>query len=34
VDLEVEMTADADRVAGLPYRADSLAGEDSLAAVN
>jgi hypothetical protein len=34
VDLEVEVAADADRVAGLPHRADSLAGEDALAAVD
>ena len=34
VDLEVQVAADRDRVAGLPHRADSLAGEDPLAAVN
>jgi hypothetical protein len=34
VDLEVEMAANRDRVAGLPDEADRLAGVDSLAAVN
>jgi hypothetical protein len=34
VDLEVQVAADRDRVAGLPHRADSLAGEDALAAVD
>jgi hypothetical protein len=34
VDLEVQMAADRDRVAGLPHRADSLAGVDALAAVD
>jgi hypothetical protein len=34
VDLEVEVAADRDRVAGLPHRSDALAGVDALAAVN
>jgi hypothetical protein len=34
MDLEVEVAADADRVAGLPYRADGLAGVDALATVD
>ena len=34
VDLEVEVAADGNRVAGLPHRADALAGVDALAAVN
>jgi hypothetical protein len=34
MNLEVEVAADRDRVAGLPYRADSLAGVDALAAVD
>ena len=34
VDLEVQVAADRDRVAGLPHRADSLAGVDALAAVD
>jgi hypothetical protein len=34
VDLEVEVTADGDRVAGLPHRSDRLAGPDSLALSN
>lgn len=34
VDLEVQVAADGDRVAGLPHRADSLAGVDALAAVD
>ena len=34
VDLEVEMTTDCDRIAGLPHRADSLAGIDALAAMD
>jgi hypothetical protein len=34
VDLEVEVAADGDRVAGLPHRTDSLAGVDALAAVD
>jgi hypothetical protein len=34
VDLEVEMAADRDRVAGLPHCADSLTGVDALAAVD
>jgi len=33
-DLEVEVAADRDRVAGLPHRADSLAGVNALAAVD
>ncbi len=33
VDLEVEVAANADRVAGLPHRADALAGEDPIAAM-
>jgi hypothetical protein len=34
VDLEVQVAADRDRVAGLPHRSDSLAGVDALAAVD
>jgi hypothetical protein len=34
VDLEVQVAADRDRVAGLPHRADSLAGVDAFAAVD
>jgi hypothetical protein len=34
VDLEVEVAADGDRVAGLPHRADGLAGVEALAAVD
>ncbi len=34
VDLEVQMAADRDRVAGLPHRADALAGVDAPAAVD
>src|SRR4051794_29173619 len=34
VDLEMEVAADCDRVAGLADRADSLAGVDTLAAVD
>jgi hypothetical protein len=34
VDLEVQVAADRDRVAGLPHGADSLAGVDALAAVD
>jgi hypothetical protein len=34
VDLEVEVAANRDRVAGLPYEADGLAGVDLLAAVD
>ena len=34
VDLEVEVAADRDRVAGLPHGADPLAGVDALAAVD
>lgn len=34
VDLEVQVAADSDRVAGLPHRADPLAGPDPLAAVD
>jgi hypothetical protein len=34
VNLEVEVAADRDRVAGLPHRADSLAGPDPLALVD
>lgn len=34
MDLEVQVAADRDRVAGLPHRADALAGEDALAAVD
>jgi hypothetical protein len=34
VDLEMQVAADRDRVAGLPHRADSLAGIDALAAVD
>ena len=34
VDLEVQVTADRDRIAGLPHRADSLTGVDPLAAVD
>jgi hypothetical protein len=33
-DLEVEMAADADRVAGLPHHADPLSGEDAVAPVD
>jgi hypothetical protein len=34
VDLEVEVTADRDRVAGLPHRADALARVDAVSAMN
>jgi hypothetical protein len=34
VDLEVEVAADGDRVAGLPHRADALADVDALATVD
>ncbi len=34
VDLEMQVAADHDRVAGLPHRADSLARVDALAAVD
>lgn len=34
VNLEVQVTADRDRVAGLPHRADSLADIDAFAAVD
>ena len=34
VDLEMQVAADRDRIAGLSHRADSLAGVDTLAAVD
>src|SRR6476619_5402318 len=34
MDLEVEVAADSDRVAGLPHSSDPLAGPDALAAVH
>jgi hypothetical protein len=34
VDLEVKVTTDGDRVAGLPHLADTLTGVDTLAGVN